>query len=122
MFSCLTTSSAGDNQHVAAAVAGAVGITNFRAGLKPEDKLAYITQAAAAAAASGKRGGSGGQGLLMAGDGINDAPALAAAQVCYMYVASGICHSCPRMCMTVTCCHVALSPLDVAWSGDLAPI
>lgn len=73
----------GDNQRVAQAVAGAVGISQYRAGLKPEDKLAYVTNAAAAAAAAAGPGqrGTGAGGLLMAGDGINDAPALAAAQV-----------------------------------------
>jgi cation transport ATPase len=61
-----------------------VGIATYKAGLKPEDKLAYVTNAAAAAAAAAAPGqrGSGAGGLLMAGDGINDAPALAAAQVC----------------------------------------
>ncbi|KAF6263311.1 hypothetical protein COO60DRAFT_1635329 [Scenedesmus sp. NREL 46B-D3] len=73
----------GDNQRVAQAVAGAVGITEYKAGLKPEDKLAYVTDAAAAAAAASaqRQGKNGAGGLLMAGDGINDAPALAAAQV-----------------------------------------
>lgn len=75
-------SHSGDNARVAQAVAHAVGIKDFRSGLKPEDKLAYIKAAAAAAAAAeGSKPGSGADGLLMAGDGINDAPALAAAQV-----------------------------------------
>ncbi len=40
----------GDNHGVAEAVAGAVGIRSFKAGLRPEDKLAYVKKAAAAAA------------------------------------------------------------------------
>jgi cation transport ATPase len=38
----MVVSSAGDNQRVAQAVANAIGISDFKAGLKPEDKLAYV--------------------------------------------------------------------------------
>jgi Cu+-exporting ATPase len=59
----------GDNARVAAAVAGRLGI-DFRAGLLPEDKIAYVR----GLQAEGRR-------VAMIGDGINDAPALAQADV-----------------------------------------
>jgi P-type Cu+ transporter len=61
----------GDNETTANAVATAVGgLTAVRAGLLPEDKARII----------GELKASGGK-VAMAGDGINDAPALAAADV-----------------------------------------
>ena len=60
----------GDNQPAAAAVATAVGINDVRAGLLPEAKVAAIEQLQ-----------SGGARLAVVGDGVNDAPALAAAHV-----------------------------------------
>jgi Cu+-exporting ATPase len=60
----------GDAAEVAAAVAAEVGIARFVAGLKPEGKLAWIE--------AQKRQG---RVVAMAGDGVNDAPALAAADV-----------------------------------------
>lgn len=59
----------GDDPRVAADVAREVGIDDVRAGLLPEDKLAQVT----ALAASGR--------VAMVGDGINDAPALAVADL-----------------------------------------
>ncbi|MEO5619630.1 MAG: heavy metal translocating P-type ATPase [Cypionkella sp.] len=58
----------GDNARTAAAIAGALGLQH-RADLMPDDKVAAIKEMA-------KVGGT-----IMVGDGINDAPALAAASV-----------------------------------------
>jgi len=60
----------GDAQRVATAVGAAVGIEQVQAGLLPEDKLRHIDRLAAQ-----KRI------VAMVGDGINDAPALAQANV-----------------------------------------
>ncbi len=61
----------GDNETTAKAVASAVGgLDEVRAGLLPEDKARIITELKASGAK-----------VAMAGDGINDAPALAAADV-----------------------------------------
>ena len=58
----------GDNPRTAAAIAESLG-TEFRAEMLPEDKLAVIRDMAAAG------------GVMMVGDGINDAPALKQASV-----------------------------------------
>jgi len=60
----------GDNEHTAKAIAQEVGIDEFRAGLLPEDKHAEI-----------ERRQKAGEIVGMVGDGINDAPALARANV-----------------------------------------
>ena len=59
----------GDSKQNAALIAKQVGIDEFQAELKPEDKLATIEQLSKTA------------GLAMCGDGINDAPALSRASV-----------------------------------------
>jgi len=60
----------GDNEHTARAVAEQLGITRIKARMKPADKLERVKSLRAA-----------GRVVAMAGDGINDAPALAAADV-----------------------------------------
>jgi Cu+-exporting ATPase len=60
----------GDNERTAKAVAAKLGIDEVRAGVLPEDKKKLIDQL--------RRDG---HKIAMAGDGVNDAPALAAADV-----------------------------------------
>jgi Cu2+-exporting ATPase len=57
----------GDRQEAVQRIASAVGITTFRARWTPQAKLAYVEALGAA-----------GRKVLMVGDGLNDAPALAA--------------------------------------------
>jgi len=64
----------GDNPQTAAAIARQAGIARYRAEVLPGDKAHAIAMLKAEAAKTGGRVG-------MAGDGINDAPALAAADV-----------------------------------------
>ena len=60
----------GDNPLTAAAIAGEAGVDDFIAEATPEDKLAYI-----------RKEQQGGRLIAMCGDGTNDAPALAQADV-----------------------------------------
>src|SRR5262249_19236502 len=60
----------GDNPLTAAAIAKEAGVDDFLAEAKPEDKMALI-----------KREQAGGRLVAMTGDGTNDAPALAQADV-----------------------------------------
>ena len=58
----------GDNECTAAAVAKAVGVDTWYSGVMPEDKSRYVEQEMAQ-----------GRTVIMVGDGINDSPALSAA-------------------------------------------
>ncbi|MFC6170202.1 heavy metal translocating P-type ATPase [Loigolactobacillus jiayinensis] len=60
----------GDNQQAAAAVAKQLGIADFHAELLPQDKTKIVAQYQAS-----------GQRVVMVGDGVNDAPSLAAAEI-----------------------------------------
>lgn len=60
----------GDNRRTAAAVAKSLRIDSFEAEVEPEGKVAYVNQLRASGAV-----------VAMAGDGINDAPALSEADV-----------------------------------------
>ncbi len=68
----------GDNPHTVAAIAAQVGIDRAEGDLLPEDKLRIVEDLAAPGAAVG-----------MVGDGINDAPALARADVGFAMGAMG---------------------------------
>ena len=83
----------GDNERAARAIAQEVGIDEVHADLKPEDKLRLVEALAA-------RYGS----IVMVGDGVNDAPALAAATVGVAMGAAGT--------------DVALETADVALMAD----
>jgi Zn2+/Cd2+-exporting ATPase len=83
----------GDNLDTAAAVAAQAGIDDVQAGLLPADKVAAVT-------ALGTRYGD----VAMVGDGVNDAPALAAAS---LGVAMGAAGS-----------DAALETADIALMGD----
>lgn len=83
----------GDNQQVAEAVAQAIGLTEARGELMPEDKV----QAIQALRADGSQ-------VAMVGDGVNDAPAMAHATVGIAMGAAGS--------------DVALETADVALLGD----
>ncbi|MDJ0949574.1 MAG: heavy metal translocating P-type ATPase metal-binding domain-containing protein [Alphaproteobacteria bacterium] len=60
----------GDRAPVVAAAADALGIDDFRSDCRPEDKMRFLEDLVSA-----------GRRVLMVGDGLNDAPALAAATV-----------------------------------------
>ena len=86
----------GDQDGPAKAVAGDVGITEYRASLLPEDKVSAVEELR-------RRYGV----LAMVGDGVNDAPALAAADV--------------GIAMGVAGTDAALETADVALMADELP-
>ena len=66
----------GDNALTAAAIAAAAGIKAWQAGMLPQDKASRVQTLQ-------NDNGSGGQIVGMVGDGVNDAPALAVADVSF---------------------------------------
>jgi Cu+-exporting ATPase len=62
----------GDNEAAAAAIGGALGFTDIRAGLLPEEKVEAVKKLTAE---------QGDKGVAFVGDGLNDGPALAAARL-----------------------------------------
>mgnify|MGYP001370266370 CR=1 FL=1 len=83
----------GDNQGTANAIAGQVGVSDVRAELMPQDKLEFVKQL---------RDDYG--SVAMVGDGVNDAPALAASTVGITMGGAGT--------------DTALETADVALMGD----
>ncbi len=83
----------GDNERTARAIAGELGIGEVRAEMKPEDKSRVVEELVQKY-----------RGVLMVGDGINDAPALAAASV--------------GMAMGVAGTDAAIEAADVALMSD----
>ncbi|AQT78911.1 copper-translocating P-type ATPase [Mycolicibacterium litorale] len=84
----------GDHPETARAVAELVGIDEWRAEVLPEDKLAVIAQLR-----------NDGHVVAMVGDGVNDAPALAAADI--------------GIAMGMAGTDVAVETADVALAGDV---
>ena len=83
----------GDREEVARAVAGQVGIEEFRAGVFPEEKIRIVEELRRA-----------GHVVAMVGDGVNDAPALAAADI--------------GIAMATAGSDVAIEAADIALGGD----
>jgi Cu2+-exporting ATPase len=87
----------GDREAAVAAVAHDLGIADWRSGLRPDEKLHALDDLA-------KRG----RKVLMVGDGLNDAPALAKAHVSIS---------------PISATHLAQAAADIVFLGDsLAPV
>ena len=87
----------GDRASAVAAVAARLGVAEWEAGLSPQDKIARIEAL-----------GRAGRRVLMVGDGLNDAPALAAAHASLS---------------PVTAAHVSQAAADALFLGrGLAPV
>lgn len=99
----LTWILSGDRQPAVAAMAASLGVTGFEAQLSPEQKLERVQ-------AAGRRGR-----VAMVGDGINDAPALAIADV---GIAIGTGADVAREAADI--CLIGSSPLGVAEAISLA--
>ena len=93
----------GDNERVAAALAAALGIT-YRANLLPEDKITIVKDYQAKAHV-----------VVMVGDGVNDAPALAQADV-------GIAMGAAGSDIAIEAAHVALMREDWTLVPDVLSI
>jgi Cd2+/Zn2+-exporting ATPase len=91
----------GDNDGTARAIADQVGVDEYRAELLPEEKVAAIE---GLQTGEGRDGESASGGVAMVGDGINDAPALAVAEVGVAMGAAGT--------------DAALETADIALMGD----
>ncbi|UWG51126.1 Cation transport ATPase [Halalkaliarchaeum sp. AArc-CO] len=83
----------GDNERTAGAIAAEVGVDEYRAGLLPAGKVAAIEEL-----------GQSGRGVAMVGDGVNDAPSLATADVGIAMGAAGT--------------DTAIETADIALMGD----
>ncbi|MCA1592802.1 MAG: heavy metal translocating P-type ATPase, partial [Acidobacteria bacterium] len=71
----------GDNERTARAIARQAGITRVLADVLPEEKARQVEHLQAEGRPQKERGGRGGRLVGMVGDGINDAPALAQADI-----------------------------------------
>jgi Cu+-exporting ATPase len=71
----------GDNERTAQAIAREIGIKRVLADVMPEEKARQVELLQSEGASQKKRNGGGAQLVGMVGDGINDAPALAQADV-----------------------------------------
>ena len=67
----------GDNERTAKVVASQIGVDNYQAGVRPEDKAKFIEEEKAR-----------GRKVIMVGDGINDSPALSASD-CGIAISGG---------------------------------